>query len=101
MDTIPSFNKLSIKSACTRIENETENKVFAIPAHICYDFDGDDYNTFIEIINQNNFAELRMIGHIDESYKQTNFGKVGSFLTIAILIISGVSAIIYLLSLFL
>ena len=48
--TIPTMNKIGIKSAVILIGDE--GKVLAYPAHIAFDFSEDDYNSFIEIIEQ-------------------------------------------------
>ena len=85
-ETIPSTNKLAIKTACTRLGNE--GRVLAYPAHIAFDFNADDYSSFIEVIRQNNFAELRMIGHIDDSYKLSKGQTFWSYAFIVIMVIA-------------
>ena len=93
--TIPKINKIGIKSTCTLLGNE--GKVLVYPAHIAFDFTESDYNSFYDVITQNNFAELRLIGHIDEHYKQSKgqavWGNIVYILIILIALITILSAL--------
>ena len=77
-ETIPKFNRLSIKSACTLL-NEDGGRVLAYPAHSAFDFDENDYISFMDVIRQHNFTELREIGSIDEHYKESTGQKIWAY----------------------
>lgn len=90
--TIPAYHKIAIKNACTRLGNE--GRVLAYPARISFDFNESDYNSFIEIIRENNFAEIKMIGHIDDYYKLSTGQTILAYIVTILIIISFVAGII-------
>jgi|GEM_PF-6100539 len=96
--TIPSLNKIAINSACTMLGSE--GKVLAYPAHIAFDFNKDDYGSFIKTIQQHNFTELRIIGHIDEKYKQSKMQTIWSYVSTIIIILVSILTILSFLGLF-
>lgn len=83
--TIPTMSRLAIKSACTLTGDE--GKVLAYPAHIAFDFTGDDYNAFYGIIKENNFTEINVIGHIEESYKASTMQNAMSVVYIVLFVL--------------